>query len=661
MSRPLTLHVSALNDAEYARYTASIHDILDSEPPDYDKAAVGVREARAWLRGRYPTLASHTLDSILRLFAPELGAADVLTGGQFFAVLRLVSHVLGGKGVDPSLVFVQAHFRDHKSRPSSPIDKPYEVPPPIPNPFSANGIAKPLTSPPVSTAMPASAKPPPPTLPPKPTNPFLKRRGSQDLPPQSPPAGVGAFGARPSAVQDTKIPPLPPRKPHVLPPPRHASMSMQQPPPVNREPPPPVPRNVSVAHTTNTLIQQSLQATRIAQSLKQAEQKLEQERVMEVLRSSSDSSAGSIRRVRSTSPTKNPSSSASSAGSSSAERTAVRNGVPKLPPRRNLSPSASTAPSARSFEQVATAVVTLYKRPALPAASSNMPSIPPEPPQRRRASSPTRTPPRPLSELVPDPPPTHPDRKATTSNPEMDPTTPTSTSPRVGRSRSLHHPTPPAPPPRRKRPESIQVTPTSPSPFDSPFANPPLPSTPPSASATNPNLRLSRHLSLSSTKRDPSDRDRDRERNWEAFSDSPLGTTLHKTFSNLSARAQPALDSARYKAEGAFARRGFVQHGGGWMRREGEARLIDDDADGDHDVGGPGVDDTDGESALDQDASGSGSGSGEGVEERARRWRQGGVDVAVVEREGSDGRGGRRMVLERDDLKWPAGEGWRPL
>ena len=269
----------------------------------------------------------------------------------------------------------------------------------------------------------------------------------------------------------------------------------------------------------------------------------------------------------------------------------------------------------------------------------------------------------------------------------MDPTTPTNASPRVGRSRSLHHPTPPAPPPRRRRPESVQVTPTSPSPFDSPFANPPLPSTPPSASAsafaTSPNLRLSRHLSLSSTKRDPPDRDRDRdyrdkdkdrerdnrdkerERNWETFSDSPLGTTLHKTFSNLSARAQPALDTARYKAEGAFARRGFVQHGGGWMRREGEARLIDhDDADGDVGAAGVDVDDADGESALDQDVSGSGSGSGgsrEGVEERARRWRQGGVDVAVVEREGADGRGGRRMVLERDDLKWPAGEGWRPL
>ncbi|RDX39448.1 hypothetical protein OH76DRAFT_1424321, partial [Lentinus brumalis] len=74
----------------------------------YDKLAVGVREARAWLRGRYPALAPSTLDSILRLFSPDLGPTDVLTGGQFFAALRLVSHVLGGKEMDPSLVFIQA-------------------------------------------------------------------------------------------------------------------------------------------------------------------------------------------------------------------------------------------------------------------------------------------------------------------------------------------------------------------------------------------------------------------------------------------------------------------------------------------------------------------------------------------------------------------------
>lgn len=67
MSRPLTLHVSALNDAEYSLYTSSVHDIIEYDakhPPDYDKVSVGVREARAWLRGRYPTLASTTLDSV---------------------------------------------------------------------------------------------------------------------------------------------------------------------------------------------------------------------------------------------------------------------------------------------------------------------------------------------------------------------------------------------------------------------------------------------------------------------------------------------------------------------------------------------------------------------------------------------------------------------
>ena len=67
MSRPLTLHVSALNGAEYATYTSSIHDIVENDPkpvPDYDKLTVGVREARAWLRGRYPALAPTDLDAV---------------------------------------------------------------------------------------------------------------------------------------------------------------------------------------------------------------------------------------------------------------------------------------------------------------------------------------------------------------------------------------------------------------------------------------------------------------------------------------------------------------------------------------------------------------------------------------------------------------------
>ncbi|TBU57117.1 hypothetical protein BD310DRAFT_930036 [Dichomitus squalens] len=653
MSRPLTLHVSALNDAEYTLYTSSIHDIIEYDgqhPPDYDKLSVGVREARAWLRGRYPTLASNTLDSIFRLLPPE--PADVLNGGQFFAVLRLVSHVLGGKQVDPSLIFVQAHPDEHKSRPSSPHSKHSRVSSPVQNPFRHNGSTGPQSAPAVSST---PAKPQPPSLPPKPTNPFLNRRASQGLPPQSAPAGVGVIPSTRSIVlQDANIPPLPPRKPPVLPPPRHASMNAHHTQATSREPPLPPTTSVSHAnrHTTNTLIQQSLQATRIAQSLKQAEHRLEQERVMEVLRSSSDS-VNSLRRVRSTSPTKNASSSASSAGSasSSAERTAVQNRVPQLPPRRNLSPPASTVISARSFERVATASLSPSKRNPMHSSANGPNTVPPEPPQRRLASptmSPSQTPPRPLSELPPEPPPTHPDRKPAALSIDADRILPSNTSPRVGRSRSLHHPTPPPvpPPPRRKRPESAQLTPTSSSPFESPFAD-----TPRSSTSSPSNLHLSRHLSLSSTKRDT-----DRERNWDTFSDSPIGS-LQKTFTNLSLRGKPALDAARYKAEGAFSKRGFVQRGPrgpGWMREDGEARLMDDVDDGE--ATSPGLDVDDADSSLDQD----GAGDRERVEDRARRWQRGGVDVALVDRE--DGaRGGRRMVVERDDLKWPAGEGWKPL
>ena len=65
--------------------------------------------------------------------------------------------------------------------------------------------------------------------------------------------------------------------------------------------------------------------------------------------------------------------------------------------------------------------------------------------------------------------------------------------------------------------------------------------------------------------------------------------------------------------------------------------------------------DEDAESGLDHD--GEEERDGGGVEERARQWRESGVGVAVVE----EGRNGRRMVLERDEMKWPAGEGWRPL
>lgn len=140
--RPLILHSSALNNAEYDLYTSSLKDIalLDDKPCDtlrsdsfYDDLTVSVREARAWLRGRYSSIEPLVLDSvsppslvsssvadvmslslspqILRLFSPSLSQSDMLNGGQFFAMLRLVTHVLNGAELDKNLVFVQGMSR----------------------------------------------------------------------------------------------------------------------------------------------------------------------------------------------------------------------------------------------------------------------------------------------------------------------------------------------------------------------------------------------------------------------------------------------------------------------------------------------------------------------------------------------------------------------
>jgi hypothetical protein len=67
--RPLTLHASALSADEYDLYTAAFLDIVDEphgahDDTYYATTAVGVREARAWLRGRYPELAPTDLDAV---------------------------------------------------------------------------------------------------------------------------------------------------------------------------------------------------------------------------------------------------------------------------------------------------------------------------------------------------------------------------------------------------------------------------------------------------------------------------------------------------------------------------------------------------------------------------------------------------------------------
>jgi hypothetical protein len=68
MPRPLALHVSALNDEEYTLFTDSFRDLLADDTPSagiqYDAQSVSLREARAWLRGRYADIPLAALDEV---------------------------------------------------------------------------------------------------------------------------------------------------------------------------------------------------------------------------------------------------------------------------------------------------------------------------------------------------------------------------------------------------------------------------------------------------------------------------------------------------------------------------------------------------------------------------------------------------------------------
>lgn len=71
--RSLSLHVSALNDDEYTLFTSSFTDLVAPDPPlksddDFEKLTVSIREARAWLRGRYPDLSD--LDQVRFSLSP---------------------------------------------------------------------------------------------------------------------------------------------------------------------------------------------------------------------------------------------------------------------------------------------------------------------------------------------------------------------------------------------------------------------------------------------------------------------------------------------------------------------------------------------------------------------------------------------------------------
>ena len=393
-------------------------------------------------------------------------------------------------------------------------------------------------------------KPPPaPTTPPihshHASNPFVAR--------------AAAAAARSNPSPERKLPPLPPRKTPPLLPPRSTSILVTPPLTGPHTKPPPPPPLAKVPHHTTPLMQQSLQASKAAQDAKRLEAQREQERVLQVLKSSS----------RSISPPKRPGVGSSSSRSSMDGSGPSR---PLLPPRPRVSPPASVT-SARSFEQVAGA--TLLTRGPMRRSPS---------PLRARSGSRARSP-SPSGPTTDLPPPVHPNRKTSQSDHVSSAvvgsgsgSSPPSSA-RFGRSRSVHHSSPP-PVPQRRRPDSVQLMPAPRSGPSTPYSTPST--APPTSSPTF--SRLSRQLSLSA--REPLDDVR--------------GT----------------LSAMRYKAEAGFSRRGWVPG------LEREERLI--------------------AHRRENDTPSSDDGLG-------------------VDAESPVGDERRRGPLERDEMKWPAGDGWSPL
>ena len=274
--------------------------------------------------------------------------------------------------------------------------------------------------------------------------------------------------------------------------------------------------------------------------------------------------------------------------------------------------------------------------------------------------------------------------------------TPSTPSPnRVFRSKSLHQPSPAVPPVlrSRKRPESIQAAPASniglevtgsePPPSPTRLVKPPLGASPsrrsslsvsstPSSSSLSlnhlsnrpppsphrhPQSGLSSSSSLTVTShsgpRTPGSSiiTKHEHVNPAPISPNPL-TSLQKTFLQI----QPHLDKARYKAEAGLSKRGFVREGLG--HKNSRSGGLDGDGD-------------ELEEGLEDGLEGLMGGDGGGRKQAGRRrWRNGDGgydgDSDWTRSEGMD-HGVQRQYsdeedrLEKDNLKWPAGEGWKPL
>ncbi|KLO18484.1 hypothetical protein SCHPADRAFT_886192 [Schizopora paradoxa] len=71
---------------------------------------VGVKEVKAWMKGRFRNLRSGDVDKVLRLFSDT--GNDVLSGGQFLAALQITMHLQTGEGVVEANAFIQVRNPD---------------------------------------------------------------------------------------------------------------------------------------------------------------------------------------------------------------------------------------------------------------------------------------------------------------------------------------------------------------------------------------------------------------------------------------------------------------------------------------------------------------------------------------------------------------------
>ncbi|THH04708.1 hypothetical protein EW145_g5321 [Phellinidium pouzarii] len=439
--------------------------------------------------------------------------------------------------------------------------------------------------------------------------------------------------------------------------------------------PPPPP------HRVTPLMQQSLLASRAGATRKRAQDEAERTRILEVIRSSSN---GAHKQIRTPSTSRSPDKG-------------IRRPVPRPPRSTRPSMSTysseqsvhSDAMTAGTLEQVACARLASRARTrssdraslrsvsvassadgdddnhsaVKKVSASEQFAVPPTHPARRPSGQGPTTPGRrhmrtpsyqsyhsgvSVAPLSGSP------FTTSTSSPSVSPVSPNinTSIARTTRSHSMHQtssPTsasgraavteqsgrlsPPLPPPRRRRPDSVQLT--------------PRPKLSDSGADADPRSPFANAFAAALEKRSGrADADADRSRDREREQPKPLAS-LQRTFSALQARAQPTLARARYKAEAGLApRRGFVPNGRDYhLAGEAGDRLVSSDDAG---AGMDPVNDYGGDVSMDEDE---GLGAG---------WGSGGEDVGEDTIRGR-GRGRFGSTRVRDDLKLPEGEGWAPL